>query len=111
PSRGRGRVGGLSGGRIPRRGWLPRRGSRRRGAWAWPLRSISGEPSCRDLAGKASGIVPGPPRGRLKGEDTMNGHRGWSGAVVVAAAILMGLGGCATAGYGPVATERILSAA
>jgi len=40
----------------------------------------------------------------------MNGHRGWSGAVVVAV-ILMGLGGCATVGYGPVPTERILSAA
>src|SRR5260370_17250250 len=66
--------------------------------------------SFRVLAGKASGIVPGPPCGRLKREDTMNGHRGWSGAVVVAA-ILMGLGGCATVGYGPVATERILSAA
>ena len=40
----------------------------------------------------------------------MNGHRGWSGVVVVAA-ILIGLGGCATIGYGPVATERVLSAA
>lgn len=40
----------------------------------------------------------------------MNRHRGWSGVVVIAA-ILFGLGGCATVGYGPVATERVLSAA
>lgn len=40
----------------------------------------------------------------------MNGHRGWTGAIVVVA-ILIGPGGCATVGYGPVATERVLSAA
>jgi hypothetical protein len=40
----------------------------------------------------------------------MNRHRGWSGVVVVTA-IVIGLGGCATVGYGPVATERALSAA
>jgi len=61
------------------------------------------------LPEKRRGGARAPRLGRLKREDTMNGYRRWTGAVGIA--IVIGLGGCATAGHGPVATERVLSAA
>ena len=64
----------------------------------------------RILAGKAPGVMPGAGCRCLKGEDIMNGHRGWTGAVLVAA-IVIAVGGCATVGSGSIATERVLSAA